>query len=162
MSKHAKSIFHYRNSGSIIMCHMHIECFRYIKYLQRSVPLHILYICIYFIHQGFWFRSITFWTGHKMQQNFNLNYLSYMFLDLARYDTTTTTSDPPCKKPKPPLGNNSYLLPSFLLKDKNSCSCRVLNSQIKIVNTTFDLTAINLLKRSKIDCCSILVTQSFT
>ena len=28
-----------------------------------------------------------------MKPNFNLNYLSFMFLDLARYDTTMTKSD---------------------------------------------------------------------
>ena len=89
MSKHAKSMFHYRNSGSIIMCHVHIEYFRYLKYLKGSVPLHILYIWIHFMHQGFWFSYIPFWKGHKMQPNFNLNYLSSIFLDLARYETTT-------------------------------------------------------------------------
>ena len=50
MSKHTMSILKYQNSGSIKMCHVHIEGFRYIKELQGSVPLHILHNDIHFIH----------------------------------------------------------------------------------------------------------------
>ena len=93
MSKRAKSMFNYQNSGSIIMCHVHMEWFRYLKYPQGSVPFHILPIDIHFINFSFYFSIIAFWNGNKMQPNFNLKYLSSMFLDMARYDTTTTNSD---------------------------------------------------------------------
>ena len=90
MSKRVKSMFHYRNSGSIKTCYVHREPFRYLKYLQESVPSHIWHIGIHFIHYSFCFSFIAFWTCHKKQPNFNLNYLSSMFLDLTRFDTTTT------------------------------------------------------------------------
>ena len=93
ISKCAMSIFKYRNSGSIKTCHVHVECFRYLKKLHGSVPSHILHIGIHSIHITFCFSSIPFLTGHKMMANFNLNYLSFMFSDMARFDTTTTKYD---------------------------------------------------------------------
>ena len=50
----------------------------------------MLHIGIQFMHCIFCFIYVAFWTGNKIKQNFNLNYLSSMFLDLAHYDTTTT------------------------------------------------------------------------
>ena len=73
-----------------LWCHVHIEWFRYLKYPQGSVPFHILHFDIHFMHCSFDFSTIAFFNRNKMQPNFNLNYLSSMFLDLAHYDTTTT------------------------------------------------------------------------
>ena len=66
-----------------------------------SVPWGILYIGIHFqqnISNFKWFSSIT---SYNMGPNFNLNYLSSMFMDIERFETTTTIEEKLLRKPVP-------------------------------------------------------------
>ena len=78
----------YRNSGSFKM--FHFESLWVLKYLQMSVPWGILYIGTHSPQNISTFYILSYRTRYSMGPNFNLNYLSSMFLDIAHFETTTT------------------------------------------------------------------------
>ena len=58
----------------------------------------IRHICTHFIHNWMHFENFYFLICHSWSPNFNLNYLSFMFLDISHYDTTTTIYVQPLTK----------------------------------------------------------------
>ena len=89
-AKPAMSIFRNQNSGSFKISYVHIESFGVLKCCQISVPWCILHIGTHTPQNINVFHRFSFRKSCNKGPNFNLNYLSSMFLDIAGFETTTT------------------------------------------------------------------------